>query len=321
MQYTTTLRNTLAAGVLLLMFNACKKVVAPEPLGDAGFTTVKFIDGLADTASGYYSGYKLIGIDLVATPQTFEFVDVRRDPANNADLNKTMNIIVKNDAGLVTAYDPALTPLPNDAFTVDASTPLVGTDYQVTMKPGEFSKIIKISITNILTQDLTKNYGLGFTITSVDADGKIAAMEKSIVVQISTKNKWDGVYSIEGDFVHPTACLVGPFFTNASNGGPREIELITIGPNSVRRNLGGRENFTVWEHCANNYTYFTAVVPRYQINNDNTVTILDGPGSTVAWNYYAPGAAYDPATKTFNLHYGYNGTRIINETMRYLRPR
>ena len=181
------------------------------------------------------------------------------------------------------------------------------------------AKIIKIKILNATALDLSKRYGLGFRIASIEGEGTIASLEKSLVVELGVKNQWDGVYSIVGDFTHPTVCYTGPFFTSTT-GGPREIELITIGPNTLKRDLSGRENLTVWDHCNNGYIYFTAVVPRYQVNSNNTITILDGPGASVVWDSY-PGMVYDPATKTFNLHYGYNGSRIINETMKYLRPR
>ncbi len=196
MQYATFLKNTLAIGASILMFSACKKVVTPEPMGDAGITIVKFIDGLADTSNGYSSGYKSIDIDLISTSQTVEAVDIRRDAPNNTELNRDMMITVKNDPGAVTAYDPLLTPMPDGSFSADPSTPLIGTDYKVTMKAGEFAKIIKIVIPNILLLDITKTYALGFTISAVDANGKIAAMEKSIVVAFGLKNKWDGKYQI-----------------------------------------------------------------------------------------------------------------------------
>ena len=173
----------------------------------------------------------------------------------------------------------------------------------------------------VVALDLTKSYGLGFRIVSAEG-GKIATLESSFVVGIGLKNQWDGVYTISGNFVHPNTCLVGDFFTNSSNGGYREIQLITNGTNSLRRNLGGRENLYAYNNCNSAPTYFTAVVPRYQINPDNTVTTIGGhPDNTVVFDQF-PDSRYDPVTKTFYLHYGYNAqSRLVFETMRYLRPR
>jgi hypothetical protein len=186
---------------------SCKKVNSPEPLGDAGQTIVKLYQGLADTAGGYSAGYKLINIDLTNTPQVLEMVDVRRDAANSNDLNKTMNIVVKNDPGAVTTYNSSLVPLPAGSFTVDASTPLVGNDYNVVLEPGNIAKIIKLTVLNAQNLDLNNSYGMGFTISTVDNSGKIAGLEKTIVVEIGLKNRWDGCYVVSTnsftDFVNP----------------------------------------------------------------------------------------------------------------------
>jgi hypothetical protein len=299
----------------------CKKVASPEPLGDNGQTIVKFYEGFPDTAAQKSSAYKLINLDLVSTPQIFEMVELRRDVANNAALNKPLTVTIENDPGAVSSFDASqpIVSLPAGTFAAEAPAVMVGNNYSITFEPGEFAKIIKVKILNATALDLSKRFGLGFRIVSIEGEGKIAQLEKSFVVELGVKNQWDGVYSIVGDFVHPTQCYVGPFFTNTT-GGPREIELITISPNALKRNLSGRENLTVWDHCNEGYIYFTAVVPRYQVNSDNSITILDGPEASVVWDYY-PGMAYDPATKTFNLHYGYNGSRIINETLKYVRPR
>ena len=306
---------------VMVIAAGCKKVASPEPLGDNGQTIVKFYEGFPDTAEQKSSGYKLVNLDLVSTPQVFEMVELRRDVSNNAALNKAMTVIIDNDPGAVSSFDPVnkMVSLPAGTFSPEAPAVLVGNSYSITFEPGEFAKIIKIKILNATALDLSKRYGLGFRIASIEGEGTIASLEKSLVVELGVKNQWDGVYSITGDFTHPTECYTGPFFTSTS-GGPREIELITIGPNTLKRDLSGRENLTVWDHCNNGYIYFTAVVPRYQVNSNNTITILDGPGASVVWDSY-PGMVYDPATKTFNLHYGYNGSRIINETMKYLRQR
>jgi Domain of unknown function (DUF1735) len=207
--------NILKSAVAIVAFGtimvSCKKVTSPEPIGDGGQTIVKLYQGLADTASGYSAGYKLLNIDLSSAPQTLEMVDVRRDAANSNDLNKTMNIVVKNDPGAVTTYNSALVPLPAGSYTVDAATPLVGSDYSVTLEPGNIARIIKITIPNAQALDLNNSYGMGFTISSVDANGKIAGLEKTIVVEIGLKNKWDGRYIVStNSFVDlSNATLIG----------------------------------------------------------------------------------------------------------------
>src|SRR5947207_2428346 len=131
---------------LVCINTACTKEKKAEPIGEKGQTIVKLFNGLPDTLSGKVAGYSSVNVDLVSTPQIFAAAEVRRDVPSNAELNKKMVILIKNDPGIVSQYDPALTPLPDGAFTVDVSTPLVGTEYHVTMNPGEFAKVITVTI-------------------------------------------------------------------------------------------------------------------------------------------------------------------------------
>ena len=321
-------KNIFGCSLIIAMLAAvavgCKKNPIVQPLGDqGGIPIVKFYEGFPDTADGKSAAFKLESIELVSTPQSFEAVELRRDVSNNDDLNKRMVVVIENDPGAVVAYDDAddMEPLPVSSYIAEAPTTYSGNQYTVVFEPGEFAKGLKIKVPDASTLDLTKSYGLGFRIVSAEG-GKIATLESSFVVGIGLKNQWDGVYTISGNFVHPNTCLVGDFFTNSSNGGYREIQLITNGTNSLRRNLGGRENLYAYNNCNSAPTYFTAVVPRYQINPDNTVTTIGGhPDNTVVFDQFTD-SRYDPVTKTFYLHYGYNAqSRLVFETMRYLRPR
>jgi len=319
------LNNTLIIFFSALVFASCKKVETPEPMGNSGQSIVKFLDGLADTASGYSAGYKVINIDLVSTPQILEMADVRRDVPNNAELNKTMNITIKNDPGIASSYSSDFFPLPPGSYTVDAAIPVIGNEYKVTLQPGEFSKLIKITLINALALDLNKKYAVGFIITSTDAGGKLAKLESSIVIEIGVKNKYDGVYNVSGTFFHPTnADLVGPFGT-ASSGGNLECELLTTGSNSLNRNYGGAvgESVIVYNKTSAAFTYFTGVKMRFAVNpSSNVVTLSPVPG-TIAPDASPYDCTYNPSTKTFTLNYGWTSgaQRRITEVLRYIRPR
>jgi len=224
MGHRTFIQNIFAVSIALLIFNACKKVAIPEPLGDKGITIVKFADALADTASGHASGHKVVNIDLIPTPQTFEAADIRRDVPNNAELNKDMNIVIQIDPGAVTSFSPDLTPLPDGSFSADPSITVVGRDMQLSMKAGEFSKIIKITVPNILALDVSKTYGLGLTISSADANGQISKWEKSIVVELGLKNKWDGKYQVNTnlfvDYVNSALIGYNSWLAELHTSGP-----------------------------------------------------------------------------------------------------
>jgi Domain of unknown function (DUF4361) len=301
----------------LLLFASCKKVLVSEDGGDKGQTIVKLHDGLADTASGYAAGYKLLNIDLVSTPQTLEMVDVRRDAANSNELNKAMNIIVKNDQGAVTTYNSSLVPLPAGSFTVDASTPLVGNDYTVALEPGNIGKVIKITITNAQNLNLNNSYGMGFTISSVDANGKIAGLEKTIVVEIGLKNIYDGIYSLRGYVLRATDA------TSSGAVGPKEISLVTTSSNSVRYSQSHG-----WANTATIGIAATVGFPTFTVNSDNTVATSSDGGAFPAGltNIVLPGivSRYIPSSKTFYAYSTWGGgigVREMRDTLVYLRPR
>jgi hypothetical protein len=222
MKYSNFLRSLtfLTAGVFI--FSSCEKTDTPDPIGKAGQTIVKFLDPNT-------TGKTLIGLSLISTPQTITMVDIIRDVPNESELNKTMKIIVKDDPGAVSDYNAnngtTFVPIPASLYSVDAANPRIGTDYTVTMNPGEFTKPIKFVLPNTLGLNLNLAYAFGFTITSVDANGKITAEPKTMVVELGVKNKWDGIYTVTGTMVdNANATFIGKY--------PITFHLITTGGTS-----------------------------------------------------------------------------------------
>lgn len=328
------MKNKIISGLFLilgfaLILTSCKKVVAPEPMGDGGQTIVKFLGGLADTAAGYNSGYKVNNVDLVSTPQTLAMVEVRRDCSNNADLNKTMIVTIQDDPGAATAYDSNFEPLPAGSYTVNESeyVQVVGNEYRITLEPGQIGKVLSITLLDALALDLNKKYALGFTITTADANGKLASIESSMVVEIGVKNKYDGVYKVSGNFFHPTnTALVGPFGT-ATTGGNLECDMVTTGNSTLNRDYGSPvgESVIVYNSTSGGLTYFSGVKMRFQVDPvTNVVTLSAAPTATVGPDTSPYNCTYNPATKTFNLNYGWTaagGQRVITEVLQYVRPR
>lgn len=329
------IKNTLFIAFAALAFTACKKTVGTEPLNDAGQTLVKFVfadgsknpNGIPDTANGKYAGYQLFNIDLVPTPQTLEVFDLRRDVPNNTELNRPMTIIVQTDPGAVTAYDAGLVPIPNDSYLPDPSYPLTGLDYTITMAAGELAKTLKVTIPDITSLDLSKRYGLGFTITAVDADGHISAMQKTIVIEVGTKNQWDGVYENTFTNYHPT-------LNSTFQGGVAEIELVTTSSNTDKMYWPDAGAFGCPANLgAANLQFFGSQEPEFTINKTtNAVTVQNSFSGAVTFYNMAAGfnSRYDPASKTFYVKWGYNNpggvfdpaaTREWTQTLKYIRAR
>ena len=313
MKYFNFSGTLVALSLTALMFSSCDKAEKPTPLGDAGQTIVKFMQ----------VDKKTINVDLVSTTQPLLMVDIRRDVPNAAELNKTLKVTVKDNPGAVSDYNAAngtsFEAIPAALYTVDASNPRVGTDYTVTLNPGEFAKWLTFNLPNALSLDLSKTYAFGFSIAAVDGNGKISADAKTIVVEIGVKNQWDGRYKLNGYFNHPS--YTGYYSTD-------KIELRTAGANILDQFC------TIWDEYCQPFNVgggvlnrFADVAPRYIVNANNSISLSNaGPGNTLAFSV-PPGFTnrYDPTSKTFYITHAYQNAagayRTWNDTLVYLGPR
>jgi hypothetical protein len=283
---------------------------------------------------------------LSTDPQVVDAVDVRRDIPNNSELNKTMTVVMKADPGAATAINVNYVPLPDGSFTLSNNVILVGDEYRLTMQPGEFASLVKMTILNAAALDLTKTYAAGFTIYSADADGKVLEAQKSFVVVVSTKNKWDGVYRLYSGFFRSDQ----PGFLGVSlspNGFYEPYNLITKGPNVVDATIntatyGVTNTQIIYNSGSGGFTYFTGVAPRLVIDNaTNAVTVVPGtPAAPPAVNftqsaaeltaskYYPTGISSVPTSAgkaTIVAHFRWVGAgsidRLAKDTFVYLRSR
>jgi hypothetical protein len=200
----------------VVAFSSCiKKEVTP--LGDEGKTFVKLLGG------GSPAEIVKNPIDFISTPQKILVCDIRKDAANNAALNTTTTVVIKDDTAAVRAANSAYLPLPAAWYTFESEAPKVGGaggTFTFTFKPGEFAKQIYINVPNAMLLDPSSLYGIGFTISSVSADGAISN-NKSVVIEIGAKNNWDGVYEMSGTFSDVTNAT----FTFDA---PQQYSLVTI---------------------------------------------------------------------------------------------
>ena len=233
-----------------------------------------------------------IARDVAPTIDTIQVIDLRREPNNAAELNQPLTVkLVKNPA-IISDYNTAngtsFVELPANAYTI------LGDLNNITFQPGEDIKHIKIRL-NKSALDLSQQYALGFSIA--DASGAVINTSlKNGIYSIGIKNQWHGTYHASGVFHHPIA-------------GDRPIDedkdLLTAGARSVSAPLGDLG-------AAGYYMILT-------INIDNTVTITPSGVTPNIDQHWGPNY-YDPATKTFHLHYSYNtaAPRIIEETLTLL---
>jgi Domain of unknown function (DUF1735) len=313
----------------IALFSSCKKTQEFQPIGGAGQTIVKLIDAVTENNT---SGKAIINLDLLTTPQVVSVVRVLREVSNNTELNRAMTVVVKDDPAAVAAYNTAhatsFVPLPAAQYSVHPDNPRVGGNYTVTLNPGEFAKDIKFILPNAAGLDLNLAYAFAFTITSVDASGKIAAGATTIIVEIGVKNKYDGIYSMVSGFVqrysgpgptNPLCCdgLTGPL-------GPTnpDFELITTGANSnvfspgvgvTWSNGGGVGGIDGLRLSVDPVTFLVTVQSSGVPTSNATLT-----------NWAGKPNFYNPATKTFTLGFRWNpaaATREYEVVFKYKGPR
>ena len=198
MKYLNLTKQIACVALFALIFTACKKAVVSTPMGDAGQTLVKILDG------GTPYGFGKISVPFINTPTTAKAVDIRRDIPSESELNKEMTVIVKDDTAAVSFFNrdtvssnPNRTnpgklfyvKLPPNWYTVGTGTPRTapGGTYSVKFSSGEFAKGIYITIPDATLFDPSTTYALGFTILSADAGGKIST-QKGMMVAIGAKN-------------------------------------------------------------------------------------------------------------------------------------
>jgi hypothetical protein len=302
-------------GLTALLFSSCDKIELAKPLGDRGQTVVKFITAPNDNGTNY----NLVTINLSTTPQSLGVVDIRRDVPNETELNKTLTVTVKEDPAVISAFNIAnssdLVALPSGNYTVDPANPRTGSDYTITFQPGEFSKLLKITIPNAAALDLSKRYAIGLTIVVAitGADGRVSLENRSTVVEIGLKNKWDGIYKLSGSTLRAgDAVKTGSF-------SPVEMQLITTSPNSV---IYG--DLQVWAD-GTGVGINLPILTISEATSPNPVTVsASGGNPSGVTNVTAAANYYDPATKTFHLDFTWGagvGSRRATVTLEYLRPR
>lgn len=284
-------KNTRVLGAILLsgvLFASCEK------------TDVKYESGrpvIVKTPQAA-SAINVIARDVSPTIESFELITVTRDVTNPAQLNSSMTIKLTKNASLIDDYNTAnhteFVELPSAAYTLDTDLSAV------TFAPGEFAKKIKMTIDKSHL-DLSEQYALGLTISEAPSDVKIS-VEKDALFSIGIKNAYDGAYTLNGAFYHPTSSPGYDAFT-------LDVELHTSGPNSVKLYIpefGGYYGPGLFSGVLN---AFGLQEPEYTVNPVTLkVTAQNSYSAAVTFYTMAPGydSHWDPATKTMYVKYGYN---------------
>jgi hypothetical protein len=199
------------------------------------------------------------------------------------------------------AADPDLTLLPASAYTSNLTA---------TIKAGTLLDTLEITIPRASDLDPTLTYGLGLELVSASNGFTVASNMKEVLIRITIKNIYDGEYTSNGYFYHPTAARA---ITN------RPKTLYTTGPNSVEvelGDLGGNGYFAIFTvdpvsgalsiapapgTATPALLFYTSSLPTQNLDGTPTSYASAWPNAAQCNN------VYDPATKEFRVRYGYGG--------------
>jgi hypothetical protein len=187
------------AVIFSTLFISCRKDkfdTEDSELGDGGITTVKFLEGPKNEL--YFSPFTNV--------KKVDLFSVRRDVNSSSSLQSSIKVkLTANTAAALTA-NPGYEVLPDAMYTLATNSTVVktSTGYEFNFQPGESAKELTINLNGAL-YDLSKKYLLAFDITDGGGATITKQASKSVVVLISIKNKYDGVYIVTGNMVDVTS--------------------------------------------------------------------------------------------------------------------
>jgi hypothetical protein len=292
-----------------VVFAGCRK----EPAGDkanetlnAGKTLIGFPDGMESSTF----------FDPFTDVKTIDVFTLKKDAANNADLQKAENFVVSAVPDSITAYNEAhgtaYELLPSSYYTVSTSSTDVsvsGDNLTFKFASGDFAKNFEIKLDGSKL-DLSKSYALAYKITDSAGVGIHAASRGAMYAFYSVKNKYDGVYTLGGTIARYVSGVA-----DATLGGTYPdgltVDVATIGTYTDSFSL-------LWITGAG-----VGGVTGLQLTVDpatNKVTVV-ATGNSAVQNTAGKDNYYDPDTKTFHLAFDWgadaNNKRIFEGTLTY----
>ena len=249
----------------------------------------------------------------VAGAQTFAIVDVKRDVPNSDALKASQTVTIQLSNQVITDYNTAngatYTALPSNVYTFDPANPLTGGAITLTFGPGEFAKSIKINLdlTNLPSSPVKS--ALGFTITSTST-GQVSASTKSAFVSIGAKNAYEASYTVTGFFFHPTAGRAIASTKAITTLSPTRCQAAhsDLAGYFIQFDVSATNTLTNYAPAGSTPAvpasgFMTQDNPAGQDYSDAT-NLGNKPG-TAPFNNTTYNNTYNPAAKTFWLHYGY----------------
>jgi len=309
---------------LSLFFTSCIKDEVKD-LQDEGNTFVKLLEAPVNVL--FFSPFSEI--------RKVDLFSVRRDANKSAELQTSNSIVLRRDDTMIDDYNntngTTFAPLPDSLYTIaNAAVSVSGMDYTFNFSPGDFAQELTINL-NGAKWDLAEKYALAFKISN--ADGRAVTSGKdNVIVLISIKNKWDGVYEITGSYVDATNAVWSGVY-------PYEWELQTLSATScvvVDNVYLGIPGFVFNTGTGLSYYGSFGLIVNFDPNTDVITSVINYYGQPAGNGRYAsldPTGinSYDANTKSIDIKYFMHQPSVIptpphvrasfNEHWKYIRSR
>ena len=293
----------MAAGIMLLAVLAVSCVKNDvEPMGDAGQTIIKLNPVSED-------GFFLKVAEPSNQPQTFVLLDIRRDTPNEAALQASTTVVMTFNLGVLTAYNTEngtlFIPIPEADYSTSPAA--VGGNITITFAPGEFAKVVSLTIPNAFNLDPANQYAMGYVMSISAGPGILSTTSQdSLVVQVLPKNLYDGIYEVTAvtPMLDVTSATLTGFY-------PFEYALVTTGAHTVDCFEASRMSARHPIYSGTSESYYGSFAPQLEFSADGLGTIVN------MTNYYgnpAPNTrgclmddsqtwTWDPVTKDIRVKY------------------
>ena len=225
-----------------------------------------------------------------------------------SDLHMTLEF----DDALVTAAD--LEPLPAGTYSINNMEPVI--------KAGDSTyRLMQVTVTGTDVLDPNKAYGIGIRITSADGGYQLARNQKEIVVGFTIKNKYDGIYRLQGFHNRPNYDFPYDVEMHLVTTGPNEVEFFWPEANSIGHPVGDGPGSVTW--------YGPAVAPRIvfdPVTNEVTNVYNSDPTGPVITLFTGAGSRlskFDPVTRAITVDWNYNNNplRAFFDDLTFISPR
>ena len=259
----------------------------------------EFTDAVAGTSVTKDFSQGTIEIDLT---------ELRLSSRSVTEGNVTVKVI--SNPAVVAAYNDA-----NGTRYAAAGAASFALTNDYTLGPDQRKAMVKAVIRP--SAFLDQPYAIGLSIAEM-SNGEISPVAKNVMVFLSIKNDYDGIYRLKGYSEIPGSTFTGHFSFDCDE----ELEVITSGNSSVYLSPSQPA------YSAGSFVYITNMLPDITVDKTtNKVTAVTGRTGSLGIIYpfdAAYNSRYDPATKTLYVKFGVEPAgsgRFIIDTLTFCKPR